>query len=64
MVNSSFIHFVDEESVHLATPYMISEGKPREVSWRTFSDMGENSWPGGSKQAYIVCKEILSMDLT
>ena len=49
MVNSSFIYFVDENSADLATPYMRSEGEPREVAWQAFSDMGEDVGPAGEK---------------
>ena len=49
MVNSSFIYSVDEESADLATPYLTSEGEPREVAWQAFSDMAEDVGPAGQK---------------
>ena len=49
MVNSSFIYSVNEESADLATPYLTSEGEPREVAWQAFSDMGEDVGPAGEK---------------
>ena len=50
MANSSFIYSVDEESADLATPYMNSDGEPREVAWQAFSDMGEDVGPAGEKR--------------
>ena len=49
MENSSFIYSVDEESVELATPYLVFEGEPKKVEWQAFSDMSENSGPTGEE---------------
>ena len=56
MVNSSFIYSVDEESADLATPYLTSEGEPREVAWQAFSDVGEDVGPAGQKGGGVVLR--------
>ena len=53
MGNSSFIYSVDEESVDIATPYMVSEGEPKKVDWLEFSRLNGNSGPSGEDQIFI-----------
>ena len=47
MPNSSFIYAVDEESVELATRYLLSPIELRPVAWEAIREAGRDMAPAG-----------------
>ena len=47
MHNSSFIYAVDEGSVELATPYLLSPIVLRPVAWEAIREAGRDMAPAG-----------------
>ena len=47
MPNSSFIYAVDEESVELSTPYLLSPIELRPVAWDAIREAGRDMAPAG-----------------
>ena len=47
MSNSSFIYAVDEESVELATPYLLSPIEQIPVAWEAIREAGRDMAPAG-----------------